>query len=123
MKFLILVLSDPHVAERFAALPDAEKARFGPAHGALRDALEASGELLAAEGLADPVLARRVTATPDGPTVSDGPYAEAKEHLAGFYLVDVSGPERAVEIAAQVPDAVWGLVEVRPALTRGAVDV
>ena len=45
----------------------------------------------------------------------DGPFAEAKEHLAGFYLLDVASEERAVEIAAGVPEAALGLVEVRPA--------
>lgn len=47
---------------------------------------------------------------------SDGPFAEVKEHLAGFSLVECESPERVVSIAARVPDAVWGLVEVRPVL-------
>jgi hypothetical protein len=45
---------------------------------------------------------------------TDGPFAEAKEHLAGFYVLDVAGEERAVEIASKVPEAALGLVEVRP---------
>ena len=46
-----------------------------------------------------------------------------EEHLAGLYLVDCDSEQRAVEIAAQVPDAVWGLVEVRPVLDRRAFDI
>ena len=55
--------------------------------------------------------------------VSDGPFAEAKEHLAGFYVVDCEGQERAFEIAAKVPDAIWGLVEVRPVLDMSGWDL
>ena len=45
--------------------------------------------------------------------------AEAKELLAGFFLLDCAGPERAVEIAGQIPEAAFGLVEVRPILQLG----
>jgi hypothetical protein len=52
------------------------------------------------------------------PVVSDGPFAESKEYLGGFYLVDCESKERAIELAAQIPDAaVPGLgVEVRPVM-------
>ena len=123
MKYLIMVLSNPHFAERWEGLTDAQRAAFGTGHRALTEALAESGELVASEGLADPVLARRVTARDGAAIVADGPFAEVKEHLAGFYLVDCATPERAVEIAAQVPDAVWGLVEVRPVLHAGGSDL
>lgn len=123
MKYLVLVLSNPHLAERWAALDDARRAAFGRGHRELTEALAESGELVASEGLADPVLGRRVTARDGAVLVADGPFAEAKEHLAGFYLVDCATPERAVEIAAQVPDAQWGLVEVRPVLEPGGPDL
>jgi hypothetical protein len=45
---------------------------------------------------------------------SDGPFAEVKEHLAGFYVVECASMERAVALAARVPDAFFGEVEVRP---------
>lgn len=47
-------------------------------------------------------------------TVTDGPFAEAKELMAGFYLVECDGIDRALEIAARIPEAAMGLVEVRP---------
>jgi hypothetical protein len=46
--------------------------------------------------------------------VTDGPYSEAKEQLAGFFLVDVDTPERAEEIAARIPEAQFFAVELRP---------
>ena len=53
----------------------------------------------------------------------DGPYAEAKEHLAGFFLVDCAGMDRALEIAARIPESAHGLVEVRPTMTYDGMDV
>lgn len=123
MKYLILIHSNSHFQQRWEALSDAERAQFGRGHFALTDELAASGELVASEGLADPTLATWVK-TSDGQTVrSDGPFAEVKEHLAGFYLIDVADDERAVEVAARVPDAVWGLVEVRPVLDMSGWDI
>ncbi len=55
--------------------------------------------------------------------ISDGPFAEVKEHLAGFYLVEVSSFERAVQIGARVPDAELAEVELRPVLDLRAVDL
>lgn len=53
----------------------------------------------------------------EGRTITtDGPFAEVKEHLAGFYLIECDSMERAVELAARVPDAASGEVEVRPVL-------
>lgn len=116
MKYMILIQSNPQFLERWKALPDEQRERFGHDHLALTAELADAGELVASEGLADPALARRVTVAGGQTIISDGPFAEAKEHLAGFYLVDCETEERALAIAARVPDAVWGLVEVRPVL-------
>ena len=68
--------------------------------------LKAAGELVAAEGLAMPGQAKLVRARPDGtPEVTDGPFAEAKEFLAGYWIVDVETPERAYELAARASAA------------------
>ncbi len=67
--------------------------------------LAASGELAGAEGLAPPGEARIVRAGVSGPMVTDGPFAETKEFLAGFWIVQVDSPERAWEIAAHASAA------------------
>ncbi|OBJ14953.1 hypothetical protein A9W93_25580 [Mycobacterium colombiense] len=123
MKYMILIRSNPQFIERWQALPKEQRDRFGRDHLALTAELAESGELVASEGLADPVLAKRVTVAGDQTMISDGPFAEAKEHLAGFLLVDCDDEERALEIAARVPDAVWGLVEVRPVLDLSGSDL
>ncbi|MEU8228302.1 YciI family protein [Actinoplanes sp. NPDC048967] len=72
-------------------------------YGALRAELLAAGELVLQEALTGPELAKVVTS--DGvaaPVVTDGPFAESKEMLAGFQLVDVESEERALEIAARI---------------------
>ena len=123
MKYMILIQSNPQFLERWQALPEEQRERFGRDHRALSAELADAGELMASEGLADPALAKRVTVAGDRTMISDGPFAEAKEHLAGFLLVDCEGEERALEIAARVPDAVWGLVEVRPVLDLSGRDM
>jgi len=65
-----------------------------------------SGEFVDAQGLAGPEEAKVVVAVQDGPpTVTDGPYPESKEFLAGYWIVDCDGLERAIEIAATVSAA------------------
>ncbi|MGW7460913.1 YciI family protein [Streptomyces sp. NPDC054797] len=69
---------------------------------ALNDDLAESGEWVDGQGLAEPRQARLVTAGADGaPVISDGPYGEAKEVLAGYWIVDVPDFARAAEIAAR----------------------
>jgi hypothetical protein len=87
------------------------------AYAALNEQLAASGELIVTQALADPSLTKQV-ALRDGETITtDGPFAEVKEQLAGFYLVECEGIDRAVEIGASIPDASVATIEVRPVMT------
>ena len=67
--------------------------------------LATAGELVAAEGLAGPDQAKLVRAAKDGKPVTDGVFPEAKEFLAGYWIVDVESPERAYQIAAEASGA------------------
>ncbi|MFI9275942.1 YciI family protein [Kitasatospora sp. NPDC052896] len=68
--------------------------------------LTASGELLHAQGLAMPDTTRIVRAGADGrPRITEGPFPETKEFLAGYWITDCAGPERAAEIAARISAA------------------
>jgi hypothetical protein len=116
MKYLIMVLSNPESAAALRRLSEQEGREFGRRHRALTEALADSGELVVSEGLDDQANAVRVRLR-DGETMTtDGPFAEVKEQLAGFYLVECESLERAVELAARVPDAAFTDVEVRPVL-------
>ena len=123
MKYMILIQSNPHFYERWEKLSETEREAFGRRHYELSDELADSGELVMSEALGDPSLSKRVTVRDGEAMTSDGPFAETKEHLAGFYLVDCDSEQRALAIAAQVPDAIWGLVEVRPVLGRNGEDM
>jgi hypothetical protein len=85
--------------------PEDLKAHIGFMHR-LNQELTQSGELVGAEGLAPPGQAKIVRAGKQGlPAVTDGPFAEAKEFLAGFWVVEVDRPERAYEIAGKASAA------------------
>ena len=116
MKYLILIHSNEQSLALWETLTGEQQRELGRGHRRLHEELAESGELVVAEGLADPGLARWVSVR-DGETItSDGPFAEVKEHLAGFYLVECDSLERAIEWAAKVPDAHLREVEVRPVL-------
>ncbi|HEY2041181.1 MAG TPA: YciI family protein [Jatrophihabitans sp.] len=123
MKYLILIYSNPKSRARWEGLTDAQRMEFGLAHMAGSAALAESGELIVSEGLVDQALAKRVAVRDGQITTTDGPFAEVKEYLAGFQLVDCEGIERAIEIAAQVPDAAFGEVEVRPVFDMSILDL
>lgn len=67
--------------------------------------LGAAGELVAAEGLSGPDQAKRVRAGDDGQPITDGVFAESKEFLVGYWIIDVDSPERAYQIAAEASAA------------------
>jgi hypothetical protein len=116
VKYLILIYSNPASREIWEGFSDDQRAEGFRYYAALAEELAASGELLVTEALADPSLATRVSLRDGQVLTSDGPFAESKEVLAGFFLLECESLERAVEIAARVPEAELGLVEVRPAL-------
>jgi hypothetical protein len=76
--------------------------------------LSASGELVATEGLGHPSISRTLRKRADAVVVTDGPFAELKEVLASYAVIDCSGYDRAVEIARRVVDAIGDTVEIRP---------
>jgi hypothetical protein len=82
------------------------------AHRALQEELRASGELVDTSEL--PLESAKVVRTRGGVSqVTDGPFVEVKEILAGYYIVECEGVDRATQIAAKLAEAEFGLVEVR----------
>ncbi|MET0694261.1 MAG: YciI family protein [Propionibacteriaceae bacterium] len=116
MKYLILIYNNVDSRQAWQALPQVERAVGLAAYTELNEELEASGEMIVASALSDVSLTTRVLVTEGRTLTTDGPFAEAKEMLAGFYLVECAGLERAVEIAARIPEAEFGVVEVRPTM-------
>jgi hypothetical protein len=108
MKFALLV----HVNKEAGDQVDATTARAaGMAYG---EALRAAGIFVAGAGLESPQSATVVSVRKGQRQVHDGPYAETKEYLGGFVIVDVPDLDAALEWAARHPAAALGQVEVRP---------
>jgi len=111
MEYLLLVYTDTELHE---ALPEAEyNTRM---RGCLQhaDALKEKGQLKDFRQLEAPATARAVRIRNGRTTVLDGPFAETKEVLAGFNLIEADSLEEAVEIATHIPWAQTGCIEVRP---------
>ncbi len=115
MKFLLIMNVNPAVLD---ALTEEERNEIGKGHGAFIDAIKKSGEMITTQALADPSQSAVVRVRAGQPVVTDGPFLEAKEYLGGFYLIDCESRERALELAALIPDAkIEGLaIEVRPVM-------
>jgi hypothetical protein len=123
VKYMILLQSNPQFLERWEALPKEHRDRFGRDHLALSAELADTGELVAIEALADPALAKRVTVAGEQVVISDGPFAEAKEHLGGYLMVECESIERATEIAARWPSTRFSPMEVRPVMDQGGTEM
>lgn len=104
MKFVCLVYGDENL---MATVPDAECMANG-------QSLRSSGHYVAAEALRPVRDAVTVRVRNGLMSVIDGPFAETKEQLAGFYLIDATDLNEAVEIASRIPPARIGSIEVRP---------
>ena len=122
MKYAILIYMNPQSRQIWQELSEGERSEGLRAYAALNEELAASGELIVTESLANSDLTRHVTVRGGRPLTGDGPYAEVKEMLAGFYLVDCTSIERASEIAARIPEAEGGRLEVRPVMSYSELE-
>ncbi|HEY3545350.1 MAG TPA: YciI family protein [Propionicimonas sp.] len=123
MKYLILIHQNRGAREQFASFPPEVQAAGMQAYYDLNAELTRTGEMVSAEALSDDSTATVVSLKSGSVVTSDGPFAESKEMLAGFYLVDVTSLERAIEIAAQIPEVQAGAgdVEVRAVMDTAAM--
>ena len=110
MKYMLMLFGDQAtMLERHTPEWVTEMVAF---MGGFNAELEKTGEMLEAHGLADPPTAKTVALVDGQVVVTDGPFAEAKESLAGFWVLEVTGLDRAIELASQV--VVWAeRVELR----------
>ena len=129
MKYVILIHSNPqpwghptgdYVAEH-QALPAEQRQRMNEAFEQLLNELSDRGELIGGQALGDPAGSRLYRWASGEPLATDGPYSEAKEHLAGFFLIDVETHERAEEVAAQFSGP-GETIELRPTMSGGGDD-
>ena len=104
MKYLCLIYMEQ---DKLRAVPDSECMACG-------NGFREKGVLVAAEALQSVDTATTIRVRNGQVTVTDGPFAETKEQLAGFYLLDARDLNEAIQMAAKIPPAREGSVEVRP---------
>ncbi|HEU5401234.1 MAG TPA: YciI family protein [Terriglobales bacterium] len=110
MKFMLLVYTDED------AWTESERAQCYEDSMGLAFDLKRSGRFLSTSPLHPVATAKSVRVRSGKRTIVDGPFAETREQLGGFFLVDVKDMDEALEIAARIPGARKGTVEVRPVL-------
>ena len=110
MKYMLLIYGDEH------ALNDAERQQCYRESTELAHQLEAAGQYLAAAPLHPTSTAASVRVRNGKPLVTDGPFAETREQLGGYFLIDAKNVDEAVAVAARIPLARLGTVEVRPVI-------
>jgi hypothetical protein len=113
MKFLCLVYFEP---ETLAALSPSEKATLNRNSLAYNEELTQSNRYISAEALQPVLTARTVRVRQGKASITDGPFAETKEQVGGFILIEAAGMDQALEIAAGIPLAKLGSIEVRPTM-------
>ncbi|MDQ1742521.1 MAG: hypothetical protein QOE23_860 [Pseudonocardiales bacterium] len=111
MKYMLLIYNDPAVQKT-----QDEQDKIMAEVGEIMEELNANNELIGGDALADASQARTVRVVDGSVATTDGPFVEVKEQMAGYLMLEVSGLERAVEIASRWPDARTGAMEVREVL-------
>lgn len=111
MQFMALIYSDP---TREPAYGTPEFGTMMQGYFTLNEAMKAAGHLISGEGLKGIETATSLRIKGGKVETMDGPFAETKEHLGGYYVMDVPDLDTALKYAAMIPAAQYGTVEVRP---------
>jgi hypothetical protein len=110
VKYMLLIYEDEQ------ALDEGERQRCYRESGELTRALDAAGQYLAAAPLHPTSTATSIRVREGRRIVTDGPFAETREQLGGYWLIDVPDLDAAIAIAARIPGARRGTVEIRPVI-------
>jgi hypothetical protein len=116
MKYMALIYSDP------ALLPDYGSPAFGAmmqGYGTLNETMKKAGVLVSGHGLKDVDTATSLRIRANRIETMDGPFAETKERLGGYYILECVDLDEALRYAAMIPSAAYGTVEVRPLAEYG----
>src|SRR5919201_3185679 len=111
MQYMLLIYNDE---QAWAELPDEERRAIVEEYFALTDELRAAGAYVAGAPLKPTATASTIRLRDGQHIVTDGPFAETKEQLGGYFLIEVDSDDEAREWAAKVPAARYGSIEVRP---------
>ena len=113
MQYLALIYSSPASNPKYGS-PEFKTMMDG--YNAFTADLKAKGGFVAGDGLKPVETATSVRLRGGKVETMDGPFAETKEHLGGYYLIDVPDLDAAIKVAAMIPTAGWGTIELRPVM-------
>jgi hypothetical protein len=111
MKYLCLIYSDE---KQIASWPEPEYNAAVAAYADFGKQIQKSGHLIAAERLQRTHTATTIRSRNGKVSTTDGPFAETKEQLGGFYLINARDLNEAIQVASKIPGTRWGSIEVRP---------
>ena len=114
MQFMALIYNDP---SREPAYGSPEFGAMMQGYFTLNETLKAAGHMVSGEALKGIETATSLRIRGGKVETMDGPFAETKEHLGGYYVMDVPDLDTALKYAAMIPSAEWGTIEVRPLMT------
>ena len=117
MQYLLLIYDDERV---WRDISEDERNKLYAAYGVFTNELREAGALVTADQLQPSTTATSVRVRNDETLTTDGPFAETKEQLGGYYLIDVNSLDEALEWAAKIPSARSGTIEVRPVVQTRA---
>jgi hypothetical protein len=118
MRYLLTIYTDE---SRYATMTPEDSARLMADYGAFGQEAQQAGVLLGGEGLQPTATATTVRVRDGEAMFTDGPFAETREQLGGYYLLECSDLDEAARWAAKIPDARSGSVEVRPVMDYEAM--
>src|SRR5215212_6528106 len=119
MKYMFTIYTDE---SRFRTLGPKEGAEMTASYSAFTESARAAGVLLAGDGLQPTATATTIRVRDGERLLTDGPFAETKEQLAGYYVLELGSIDDALEWGARIPGAAHGAVEVRPVMVYNAAE-
>jgi hypothetical protein len=111
MQYMLLIYDDANV---WRSMPEDDRNTIMGEYFAYTEALKKAGKYVAADALQPTDTAKSVRVRDGETNTTDGPFAETKEILGGYYVVDVDSEDEAIEWAAKIPSARFGTIEIRP---------
>jgi len=117
MKYLLLIY---HNEESWSAITESERQQIYSDYRKLRDQLQARGQFVSGSELQPITTATSVRVRDGKELVTDGPFAETHEQLGGYFLIEAENLDEATSIAARIPSANTGTIEVRPLVETAA---
>jgi hypothetical protein len=111
MQYLLLIYDSEKLT---ADMPETEYSRLLPDYRTFSEDIAKSGHMVGSNRLHDVAKATTVRVRDGKPQLTDGPFAETREQLGGYYLINAKDLDEACAIAARIPSAKYGSIEVRP---------